>query len=65
MLSAERERHQVRGADREAAFASVKQRGLVLSGEQVDRVREAMNTGFRGPVLVVDDGDNGVRIVLE
>jgi hypothetical protein len=36
-----------------------------LSGEQVDRVREAMNTGFRGPVLVVDDGDNGVRIVLE
>ena len=36
-----------------------------LSGEQVDRVREAMNTGFRGPVLVVDDGDNDVRIVLE
>src|SRR3954452_10468995 len=36
-----------------------------LSGEQVDRVRDAMNTGFRGPVLVVDDGDSGVRIVLE
>ena len=36
-----------------------------LSGEQVDRVREAMNTGFRGPVLVVDEGDSGVRIVLE
>jgi hypothetical protein len=36
-----------------------------LSGDQVDRVREAMNTGFRGPVLVVDDGDSGVRIVLE
>ncbi len=36
-----------------------------LSGEQVTRVREAMNSGFRGPVLVVDDGDSGVRIVLE
>jgi SHOCT-like domain len=36
-----------------------------LSGEQVSRVREAMNSGFRGPVLVVDDGDSGVRIVLE
>jgi hypothetical protein len=36
-----------------------------LSGEQVDRVREAMRTGFRGPVLVVDEGDSGVRILLE
>ena len=36
-----------------------------LSGEQVDRVREAMNSGVRGPVLVVDDGDSGVRILLE
>jgi hypothetical protein len=36
-----------------------------LSGEQVDRVREAMRTGFRGPVIVVDDGDSGVRILLE
>ena len=36
-----------------------------LSGDQVDRVREAMNNGFRGPVLVVDDGDSGVRIVLD
>lgn len=36
-----------------------------LSGDQVSRVREAMNSGFRGPVLVVDDGDSGVRIVLE
>ncbi|HEY3336349.1 MAG TPA: hypothetical protein VGK16_14040 [Candidatus Limnocylindrales bacterium] len=36
-----------------------------LSGEQVTRVREAMNSGFRGPVLVVDDGGSGVRIVLE
>ncbi|MEO5964555.1 MAG: hypothetical protein ABIR11_03750 [Candidatus Limnocylindrales bacterium] len=36
-----------------------------LSGDQVDRIREAMNTGLRGPVLVVDDGGSGVRIVLE
>jgi hypothetical protein len=37
-----------------------------LSGEQVDRVREAMRTGFRGAVLVVDDErDGGVRILLE
>ena len=36
-----------------------------LSGEQVDRVREALQSGFRGPVLVVDEGDSGVRIVLE
>ena len=36
-----------------------------LSGDQVTRVREAMNSGFRGPVLVVDDGGSGVLIVLE
>ncbi len=36
-----------------------------LSGDQVDRVREALNSGMRGPVLEVDDGDNVVRIVLE
>jgi len=36
-----------------------------LSGDQVTRVREAMNSGFRGPVLVVDEGGSGVRIVLE
>jgi hypothetical protein len=36
-----------------------------LSGEQVDRVREAMRTGFRGAVLVVDDeGAGGVGILL-
>ena len=36
-----------------------------LSGEQVDRVREALDSGMRGPVLEVEDGDNIVRIVLE
>jgi len=36
-----------------------------LSGEQVERVREALAGGMRGPILQVDDGPNGVRIVLE
>jgi Ti-type conjugative transfer relaxase TraA len=35
-LMAERERHEVRNADREAALALAKRRGLVLSGEQAD-----------------------------
>jgi hypothetical protein len=36
-----------------------------LSGDQVDRVREALRSGLNGPVLEVADGDDGVRIVLE
>ncbi len=36
-----------------------------LSGEQVTRVREALNSGFRGSLLEVDDDGDGVRIVLE
>ena len=36
-----------------------------LSGEQVERVREALNDGMRGPILQVEDGDSGVLIVLE
>ncbi len=36
-----------------------------LSGDQVDRVREALSTGMHGPILVVDDGDDVVRIVVE
>ena len=35
-LMAERERHEVRGAGREAALVRAEQRGLVLSGEQTD-----------------------------
>ena len=35
-LMAERERHEVRGEDREAALARAEQSGLVLSGEQAD-----------------------------
>ncbi len=36
-----------------------------LSGEQADRVREALSNGIHGPILVVDDGDDVVRIVVE
>ena len=37
-----------------------------LSGEQVDRVKEALASGMRGPILEVDDdGDSTVRIVVE
>jgi hypothetical protein len=37
-----------------------------LSGDQVARVRDALRSGVRGPVLVVDDDEGGgVRIGLE
>lgn len=36
-----------------------------LSGDQVERVRTALTSGLTGPVLVVDDGDSGVRITIE
>jgi hypothetical protein len=36
-----------------------------LTGDQVARVREALRSGLRGPVLEVDDDGDGVRIVLE
>ena len=38
-----------------------------LSNDNITRIREALDQGMTGPILVVDeDGDgNGVRIVLE
>ncbi len=36
-----------------------------LSGDQVNRVREALRSGARGTLLEVDDHGGGVRIVLE
>ena len=36
-----------------------------LSGDQVNRVRDALRTGDRGTLLEVDDHGDGVRIVLE
>lgn len=36
-----------------------------LSGDQVDRVREALRSGATGSLLEVDDHGDGVRISLE
>lgn len=36
-----------------------------LSGEQADRVRDALRSGMTGPVLVVDDDNGGVRIAID
>ena len=36
-----------------------------LSGDQVDRVRDALSSGMTGPVLVVDDEHGGVRISID
>jgi len=36
-----------------------------LSGEQIDRVRDALSSGMTGPVLVVNDEDGGVRISID
>jgi hypothetical protein len=36
-----------------------------LSSDQVDRVRAALNSGMTGPVFVVDDGGDSVRITIE
>jgi hypothetical protein len=36
-----------------------------LSTDTVNRIREALDHGLTGPVLVVDEDGDGVRIVLE
>ena len=36
-----------------------------LSGEQVERVKDSLATGMRGPVFEVDDDETNVRIVVE
>ena len=36
-----------------------------LSGEQASRVRDALNSGYLGSLLEVDDDGDGVRIILE
>ena len=61
-LMAERERHQVRGADREAAFASAEARGLVLSGEQADAL--AHITDGRDLGIVVGHAGTGKSAML-
>ena len=50
-LMSERERHELRGADREAALARAEARGLVLSGEQVDALAHVTDGRDLGVVL--------------
>ena len=61
-LMAERERHEVRGADREAALARAEQSGLVLSGEQVDAL--AHITDGRDLGIVVGHAGTGKSAML-
>src|SRR5271165_1503093 len=61
-LMAERERHEVRNADREAALARAEGRGLVLSGEQVDALSHVTNG--RDLSLVVGYAGTGKSAVL-
>jgi Ti-type conjugative transfer relaxase TraA len=50
-MMAERERHEVRDADREAALALAEGRGLVLSGEQVDALAHVTDARDLGVVV--------------
>jgi Ti-type conjugative transfer relaxase TraA len=61
-LMAERERHEVRGADREAALARAEQSGLVLSGEQADAL--ARITDGRDLGIVVGYAGTGKSAML-
>jgi hypothetical protein len=36
-----------------------------ISDATSDRIREAINAGIKGPIVDVEDGDDGVRISLE
>jgi len=61
-LMAERERHEVGGAEREAALARAEARGLVLSGEQVDALAHV--TDGRDLSLVVGHAGTGKSAML-
>jgi Ti-type conjugative transfer relaxase TraA len=61
-LMAERERHEVGGAEREAALSLAATRGLVLSGEQVDAL--AHITDGRDLSLVVGHAGTGKSAML-
>jgi Ti-type conjugative transfer relaxase TraA len=50
-LMAERERHEVRGADRKAALALAERRGLVLSSEQADALAHVTDGSNLGVVV--------------
>jgi ATP-dependent exoDNAse (exonuclease V) alpha subunit len=59
---AERERHEVNDADRQAALARAEQRGLVLSGEQADAL--ARVTDGRDLGIVVGHAGTGKSAML-
>ncbi|HLZ06369.1 MAG TPA: Ti-type conjugative transfer relaxase TraA [Bradyrhizobium sp.] len=61
-LIAEREHHEVREADREAALARAKARGLVLSGEQADALAHV--TDGRDMGVVVGHAGTGKSAML-
>ncbi|RWR25688.1 Ti-type conjugative transfer relaxase TraA [Sinirhodobacter populi] len=61
-LMAERERHEVNDADREAALARAEQRGLVLSGEQADALAHV--TDGRDLGIVVGYAGTGKSAML-
>jgi Ti-type conjugative transfer relaxase TraA len=61
-LMAERERHEMRDADREAALARAEARGLVLSGEQADALAHV--TGGRDLSIVVGYAGTGKSATL-
>jgi Ti-type conjugative transfer relaxase TraA len=61
-LMAERERHELRDADREAALALAEQRGLVLSGEQADALAHV--TAGRDFGVVVGHAGTGKSAML-
>ncbi|WP_316171418.1 MULTISPECIES: Ti-type conjugative transfer relaxase TraA [unclassified Bradyrhizobium] len=61
-LMAERERHELRDADREAALARAKSRGLVLSGEQAEAL--AHITDGRDLGIVVGHAGAGKSAML-
>jgi Ti-type conjugative transfer relaxase TraA len=61
-VMAERERHEVRGADRKAAFARAEARGLVMSSEQADALAHV--TGGRDLGVVVGHAGTGKSAML-
>ncbi|WP_316173102.1 MULTISPECIES: Ti-type conjugative transfer relaxase TraA [unclassified Bradyrhizobium] len=61
-LMADRERHEVRDADRQAALARAEACGLVLSGEQAEALAQV--TGGRGLSVVVGHAGTGKSAML-
>ena len=61
-LMAERERHKVREADKQAALTRAEERGLILSGEQADALSHI--TGGRVLGIIVGHAETGKSALL-